>query len=86
MPLQVALASRHALSLVDTDYNCTRISSEVHICTVSSPRAKKEALFHKLICMIEIFMRKIFMVQHYPRNILTLNYFQTTVYLIIIAD
>ena len=41
-PCQVALASRHALSLVDMDNNCkrSRIGFEVCICTASSSRAK----------------------------------------------
>ena len=79
MPCQVALASWHALLLVDMIYNFTRISTEVCIYAVSLLRAKKENSFHKLIHIVETFMRKVFMVQHYPRNILTSNYTRTAI-------
>ena len=43
------------------------------------PHVRKKNLFHKLICKIQMFTRKIFMVQCHPQNILTSNYFQTTI-------
>ena len=39
--------------------NCTRTGFEVHACTASLPHVRKKYLFHKLIHVIRIFMRKI---------------------------
>ena len=41
----------------------------------------KKNLFHKLICVIIIFMRKFFVVQCHPQNIVTSNYFRIMVFL-----
>ena len=43
--------------------------------TASLPCIKKKNSFNKLICVIQIFMRKYFMVQHYPQNIFNIELF-----------
>ena len=43
--------------------------------TASSPCVRKKNSFNKLICVIQIFMRKYFMVQHYPQNIFNIELF-----------
>ena len=67
------------LLLIDMHRNCTGTGYEVHACTTSSYLRMKN-LFHKLQCVIRLFMRKPFMVQCYLQNILTSNYFPTTAY------
>ena len=52
-----------------------RIGSEVRVCTASSPCAKKERSFYRLIHVIEIFMKEFFVVQHYPRNTFNIELF-----------
>ena len=58
------------LLLVDVNCICMRTGSEVHPCTVSLPCTRK---LHKLIHLIQIFMRKNFAVQHYPQNIFNID-------------
>ena len=72
------ISSYHKLS-VDMDCICmgTGWGSEVCTCTASLPHIRKH-LFHKLIHMVQIFMRKVFVVQQYPQIIF--NYFWTMVY------
>ena len=64
------VASYHVLLfellLVDMDHNCARTGFEVYACTASLPHVSNKNSFHKLICVIQIFMRKIFMVQCHP--------------------
>ena len=49
-------------------HNSMRTGFEVCACTVSSPHVRKKNMFHKLICVIRIFMRKISVVQCHPQN------------------
>ena len=42
----------------------------VHITCV-----RKKSLFHKLICVIQMFMREIFMVQYHSQNIFNIELF-----------
>ena len=44
-------------------------------CTAPLPHVRKKNLLHKLIHMIEIFTRKMFVVHHYPRNIFNIELF-----------
>ena len=57
-------------------HNCTT-DFEVRACTVSSPHVRKKNSFHKLSCVIRIFIRKIFKVQYqcHPRNIFNIELF-----------
>ena len=55
--------------------NCTRTAFEVRSCTVSLPHVIKKNSFHKLIHVIRIVIRKIFMVQCRPRNIFNIELF-----------
>ena len=55
--------------------NCTRTGFEVRVCTVSSLDVRKKNSFHKLISVIRIFMRKIFLVQYHPQNIFNIEVF-----------
>ena len=50
---------------VHMDYNCTRTGFEIHACIVLTSHIRKKNSFHKLIRVIQIFMRKLFMVQYY---------------------
>ena len=43
--------------------------------TAPSPCVKKKNSFNKLIRVIQIFIRKYFVVQHYPRNIFNIKLF-----------
>ena len=52
---------------------------EVHACTVSTPHVRMKKLFHKLICVIKIFMRKFSWFSAIHEVFLTSNYFRTTV-------
>ena len=45
---------------------------------------KKENSFHKLICVIGIFMRKVFVVQCCQQNIFNIELFRTTVNFILL--
>ena len=75
------ISSYHALLLVGMDCNCMRTSSEQRTYTASPPHIRKKNLFHRIIRMMQIFMREVFMVQNHPQNILTLNYFWTVKYI-----
>ena len=67
------------LLLIDVHRNSTRTGLGLKYMPVYRHR-KKENSFNKLICVIRIFMLKIFVVQCHPRNILVSNYFRITVY------
>ena len=75
----VVVASYHALLfellLVNNDHNCTRTGFEVRACTVSSPHVRKKNSFHKLICVMQMFMRKNFMAQCHPQSIFNIELF-----------
>ena len=68
----IYVVSYHALLfdllLVDMHCNCTRAGFEIHACTTSSPHIRKKNSFRKL-------MRKIFVVQCYPQNIVNIKLF-----------
>ena len=68
------------LLLVDMDCSCMRTGFEVHACTVSLPHIRKKNLFLKLICVIQICMREIFVGQYHPQYIINLELFQATVH------
>ena len=85
MPKTVSCHCRYT-SIMNIDCSCTRIGSEVHTCTASSPHISKKNWFHKLICMIQIVIRKISWFSTIHKIFLTLNYFQSICqYLIIIC-
>ena len=63
------------LLLIDMHCNYMRTGLKVHDCTASSPHIRKKKLFHKLIHVIRIFVRKIFVVQCHPRNIFNIELF-----------
>ena len=63
------------LLLIDTHCNCMRIGFEVRACTASSPHVRKKNSFHKLICVIRIFMRKTFVLQCHPQNVFNIELF-----------
>ena len=44
-------------------------------CIALLPCIRRKISFHKLLCMLQIFMRKIFVVQHYPWNIFSIKLF-----------
>ena len=75
----IVLVHYHALLfkllLLDMDCNCMRTGFEVHACTVSSPNVKQKSLFHKLIRVTRIFMRKNFVLQCHPQSILNIELF-----------
>ena len=82
--MAVVATSYHTLLfehlLVDMDCSCTRTGYEVCTCLYSVISShKKKNLFYKLICVIQMFMRKLFVVQYHPRSILISTYFQTTI-------
>ena len=54
----------------------------IHTCTASSPHLRNNNVLHKRIRVTHMFTRKKIVVQCYPQNILTSNYFQTTALLI----
>ena len=53
--------------------NYTRTGFEVCACTASLPQLRMKNLFHKLIRVITIFMRNIFVVQCHPQYIYIFN-------------
>ena len=53
------------------DRDCMRLNSLF----LSSPCVRQKNSFNKLICVIQIFMRKYLVVQHYPRNIFNIELF-----------
>ena len=63
------------LLLIGIHRNCTRTGFDVRACTVSLPHVRKKNSFHKLICVIRIFMRNILMVQCHLRNIFNIKLF-----------
>ena len=70
-----AIHSTHCYQLICMDHNCTRLNSLFFLYTASSPYVRKINSFNKLICAIQIFMRKYFVVQHYPWNIFNIKLF-----------
>ena len=75
------------LLLVDVDHNCTRTGFEVCACTVPLPHDHigQKILFHELICLIQIFMKKFSWFSVIHEMFLTLNYFRAFVLTKILA-
>ena len=74
------LAMYHAmlfkLLVIALHQNCTIAGFEVCACTALSPYVLgKKNLFHKLIHVTKIFMRKCFMVQCHSQNIFNIKLF-----------
>ena len=73
------------LLLVDVDRNCTRTGFEVCAYIVSLPHIRQKILFHELICMIQIFMKKFSWFSVIHEMFLSLNYFRAFVLTKILA-
>ena len=59
-----AIPGTHCYQSICMDRDYTRLNSLFFLYIIITLRKKEKNLFNKLICAIQIFMRKYFMVQH----------------------
>ena len=69
-----AIPGTHCHQSICMDRDCTRLNSLFFLYNIIA-LCKKKNLFNKLIHAIQIFLRKYFVVQHYPRNIFNIELF-----------